>query len=318
MRDDIFRQLAKKYINNECSPQEASIVFELIKEGRFDEILKEVIDDTPSVPAKEVPMQNIPALDGSLLRIKKEIGVYRKKDYTVISTIAAAFIGILVAAVFIFNQATKQSMMLASAAFGETKVVLLPDSTEVTLNANSKIRYPEHMKSGQREVWLSGEAYFKVTKRQGKKFVVHTNDLDVVVLGTQFNVNDRRKRTRVVLEKGKVRLNIQTIKTPIEMSPGDYVEYSGKSGELVQKLVKTERFTAWKENKLFFDYTPLWQVAQTMRDLYGIQIKFKNKSDKYNLFTGNYDLHEPYVVIDALQAAFGFKAMRKENLVFLE
>src|SRR6185437_3682694 len=79
--------------------------------------------------------------------------------------------------------------------YGEIKSVLLPDSSVVTLNANSKLRIPEQWtEASGRQVWLEGEAYFAVQKKAAtaEKFVVHTTEVDVEVLGTKFNVNARR------------------------------------------------------------------------------------------------------------------------------
>lgn len=81
--------------------------------------------------------------------------------------------------------------------YGETQQVILPDGSSVTLNANSMLTYAA---SQPRELWLQGEAYFSVQRMEhhreqqeyGKQFVVHTDQLDVEVLGTAFNVNSRR------------------------------------------------------------------------------------------------------------------------------
>src|SRR5579872_616700 len=87
--------------------------------------------------------------------------------------------------------------------YGEIKSVLLPDSSVVTLNANSTMRIPEQWtEASGRQVWLEGEAYFQVQKKPAtaEKFVVHTKEVDVEVLGTKFNVNARRERAVVSLE----------------------------------------------------------------------------------------------------------------------
>lgn len=81
--------------------------------------------------------------------------------------------------------------------YGEQRVVELPDHSVVSLNANSTLRFRNDWSQANtlREVWLDGEAFFSVQKQEGAagpaKFIVHTNDLDVEVLGTRFNVSNR-------------------------------------------------------------------------------------------------------------------------------
>src|SRR5690606_18122735 len=122
--------------------------------------------------------------------------------------IAAVFAGLLlVSALLLWVYRTSDTTY--TTAFGEVKTILLPDSSEIILNANSTLSYATHWnKSKAREVFLSGEAFFKVQEKPVAsgyaKFVVHTGNLDIEVLGTQFNVHHRRNKTQVVLNSGKV------------------------------------------------------------------------------------------------------------------
>ncbi len=91
---------------------------------------------------------------------------------------------------------------------GETKNLLLADHSRVTLNANTSLKVSRNWFSGdRREVWLTGEAFFNIQKTPDRqRFTVHTATLTVEVLGTKFNVTDRRRKTRVVLQEGKVKV----------------------------------------------------------------------------------------------------------------
>ena len=117
--------------------------------------------------------------------------------------------------------------------YGEMKTIVLPDSSVVILNSNSSLRIPEQWSDAEgRQVWLEGEAYFQVQKQPAtvRKFVVHTRQVDVEVLGTKFNVNTRRQQAVVSLEEGKVRLLVYKgdsavleKRAPVVMRPGQVV-----------------------------------------------------------------------------------------------
>jgi ferric-dicitrate binding protein FerR (iron transport regulator) len=114
--------------------------------------------------------------------------------------------------------------------YGETARIKLPDGSMVVLNAHSTLTYNDWSEGQTREVWLNGEAFFEVQKKHDAtgrvKFVVHTGDLNVEVLGTRFNVSNRGLRTQIVLEEGKVRLRYeQETEKVIDMQPGELVEY---------------------------------------------------------------------------------------------
>ncbi len=118
----------------------------------------------------------------------------------------AAVVTLLLVA-FVFYIGRQNQNHTYHTTFGESRRVLLPDGSLVTLNANSSLRVADRWgRRTEREVWLNGEAFFSVreTKREGEavKFVVHTHDLNVEVRGTEFNVNTRKQQTRVVAERG--------------------------------------------------------------------------------------------------------------------
>jgi len=136
---------------------------------------------------------------------------------------------------------------------GEKKQVVLPDGSKVYLNEKSRLVYNEAWKeAGSRRVRLSGEAYFQVEEKthEGKpvKFVVATSNLEVEVLGTEFDVQTRMEQTRVFLNSGEVQLKINGRSGPISMTPGEMVEYSLPSGEVKSSRPTRVGFISWLED----------------------------------------------------------------------
>ncbi len=163
--------------------------------------------------------------------------------------------------------------------FGQTKQLVLPDRSVVTLNGNSTLSYRSSWPPDRpREVWLEGEAFFNVTGQPAgpnARFLVHAQELTVAVLGTQFNVSRRGTGTRVVLTAGKVELDIAGAPVKVRMQPGEVVELAARSGKVTRRPANPALYTSWKNHELTFDETPLAQIARVLEDTYGKKVVFR-------------------------------------------
>jgi len=133
---------------------------------------------------------------------------------------------------------------------GQISKVQLPDGSLVWLNSGSKLSYNNFFSAENREVTLSGEAYFDVTKNETLPLVVDCNGLQVKVLGTRFNVNvyDVGKMAEVVLEEGTVELINTKINADFyRMKPGERVNVDLETSQYSARMVNTTRYTSWRE-----------------------------------------------------------------------
>ncbi|MEP7371970.1 MAG: FecR domain-containing protein [Chitinophagaceae bacterium] len=158
-------------------------------------------------------------------------------------------------------------------SYAEIKSESLPDGSQVTLNANSKITYGKSWKKeNDREVWVNGEAFFQVQKTpQKSKFIVHTGHFDIIVTGTQFNVVNRDEKTNVLLKEGSVIIRTADGKET-KMKPGDFMEFS--NDQMQKREAKDAQVLAWKDRKFIFEKTPMKEVGASMKDLYGVNVRF--------------------------------------------
>lgn len=183
---------------------------------------------------------------------------------------AAVLLGILISGAWWWTRSSvpEQAIVSTHTRLGETKHLLLPDSSEVTLNADSRLLYA--VSNGKREVWLDGEAFFHVKhKTSGQQFIVHTYDnLDVEVLGTQFNVNSTGKEIVVVLQQGSILLNIGNV-TELYLHPGEMLSYNKKDGDYTKKSVDASRYTSWHTGRLVMDDFTLADAATFMQQVFG-------------------------------------------------
>ena len=205
-------------------------------------------------------------------------------------------------------------------AFGEQKTIILPDSSVVILNANSTVSYSNNWNETKpREVYLKGEAFFSVVhKKNSQRFIVHTKDLDVQVLGTKFNVNTRHSQTKVFLKSGKVKLFLtQATKKVVEMRPGDMVNFSPVQNVLLKKVVKPEVYTSWVDKKLAFEGASLKEIAQVLQDNYGYQVVFANSELASLTFTGTVDSGKIDLLLNILQKTFDISIEKKEGVLIV-
>lgn len=249
------------------------------------------------------------------------------------TSLAAAFVGTLFVAsiVYFFITQYQNTAVSYRTAYGETKTVVLPDSSEILLNGNSSLRFSANWQTEKtREVWLTGEAYFhvqEIAQRQGIaptsdnpdndnliKFVVHTDALDVEVVGTQFNVNTRREKTEVVLSSGKVRLKIED-QDELVMEPGEMVGYSQQDHQIVRKVVNPEVYASWKNNHLIFDEVPLQKVAEILKDTYGIEVVFEDEQLSEKVLKGVFPSDNVDVLLAALSDIYHIRISKTERKI---
>jgi transmembrane sensor len=242
------------------------------------------------------------------------VATSRPDNFRIWYKVAAA---ILVGAIaFTYVLLTGPRTIIVQTAFGEARALFLPDSTKVTINGNSILRYTSDFNRESREVWLDGEAFFAVErKKDNRNFLVHTDELLVEVLGTRFNVSTRRGKSRVALEEGKVKIGIADGETSSEivMEPGDLVEVSGDTKQIEKKRVDVSNYSSWRMNKLFFVSTSIEEIVQVLEDNYGFKVMVKDESLKSQRFTGSSSVDNPDELIEKLNKVFGLNIQRRGN-----
>ena len=220
------------------------------------------------------------------------------------------------ASVFIYQHRTTT----ITTSYGESRTLFLPDSTKVTLNSNSSIQFSaSNFTSKKREVWLKGEAFFAVVhKTNHQNFLVHTSQLQVEVLGTKFDVNSRRGKTRVVLEEGKVKLDLQSAHAaPVIMQPGELVEFSEKDKTPTRKTVDLGNYLSWKNNRLIFMSTSLLEISHILEDNYGYKVTFGDEAIAKRKFTGSASSENLQELFEKLSTVFGLNIQQDNNRLII-
>jgi transmembrane sensor len=224
--------------------------------------------------------------------------------------VAAAIALLIVAGISVYQHANNNGTVLIETAYGERHEVTLPDASLISMNGNTSLRYPRDFKE-VREVWLEGEAFFHVKHLNKKKFVVHTEGLDIEVLGTSFNVDNRERITKVVLNTGKIKvhMNGDARNENVLMKPGDMIEYKKETSTLVKQVVNPDLYTAWKKDTLDFNRVSVSEVAQVLEERYGYRITIADPELGRKFFTGRFSTKDIDIVITAMEKALGMEAV---------
>lgn len=223
---------------------------------------------------------------------------------------AAAVLLVLVGVgLVIYRMLPVRQSQLAS-GYGELLSQQLPDGSEVTMNANSRLHYFRNWQDGiDREVWIDGEAFFHVRKTPMKsRFIVHTDRFDIVVTGTQFDVVNRNGKDNVLLQEGSVIVHPRTGED-LHMVPGDFVQWDGS--KLKKTGVRLDSLTAWQQHQLVFDKTPLRQVAAIIEEQYGVRVTLADPSIGDSVISGILPNNNLNVLLQALETTSDFDVSRE-------
>src|SRR4030095_2797239 len=203
-----------------------------------------------------------------------------------------------------------------STAYGQLDKHILPDSSEVILNANSTIKLGSNWNpDGDREVWLDGEAFFKVQKtHMNNKFIVHADAMDIIVTGTQFNVVNRDDESSVLLTEGSVIVKEHNGRE-VYMKPGDFVRVEDNIA--AKKLVNEDRVLSWKEAKLVFENTSINEVAKIIARHYGIKVTLTEPIIGEKKISGVMPNNNLDVLIEALETTGEFKITKNNNEIII-
>ena len=166
-----------------------------------------------------------------------------------------------------------------AADYGQISKVVLPDSTVVWINSGSEVRYNNQFSENNRDIELIGEAFFKVSENTELPLIVHSYELQIKVLGTEFSVKayPEESSVQVVLEKGKIELTSVTHSSfRQEMKPGELASFNKEKKELTISNVNTELFTSWKDGLINIYNLPLSKLVQKLEKRYNQKFEVDN------------------------------------------
>lgn len=203
---------------------------------------------------------------------------------------------------------------------GKMFTLILSDGTEIQLNSGTHIRYPvKFPKEGNREVTMTGEAYFKVSKDKDHPFIVNSHDMAIQVLGTEFNIAayEEENTVNTVLVEGSVSLSHASApENKVLLEPGNKGSWNSDQKAITVEKVDTELHTSWLNGEIVFRDTPFSELLIKLERAYDVNIKNNNAKLVDKAFNARYNRKVERIedVLEALRVIVPFDyEIKKEN-----
>lgn len=198
---------------------------------------------------------------------------------------------------------------------GEFKI-MLEDSTEVWLNSESKLYYPETFTATERRVQIEGEGYFIVKKDARRPFIVETKLQTVKVYGTSFNIKAYADDETIctTLEKGSVAIVPTSIKSSeLRLSPGHQSILNRADSKVRMKVVDPTSYTSWRQGRFVFEEQPLKYIMRDLARWYDFKYRFEDKSLENVVFMGSIPRYSNFTTARKIIEQIGDIAMKLEG-----
>lgn len=218
----------------------------------------------------------------------------KNKILQIVRYTVAIFIGFgLSVATFYFidrNSTSETGTYKLATLKGEKSYLQLPDGTKVWLNSCTTIQYAEDYGHSERNIYLSGEAYFEVARNEKKPFIVKTNGIDVKALGTAFNISAYPEDTQLIttLFSGKVAVQPTLNKQEIMLAPNQVAIYYKNGNKIEVMPYDKNLFAQWRGGYLSFETMYLQDITKLLERNYNVVFRYENKKIKKFKFSGSF------------------------------
>ena len=268
-----------RYLENRCSEEDFVLINEWMKES--DENAGELFRMEEIYQLGKFPFEEENLVVRAERRLGRRLEQENQKKQEVfklrsVLRYAAAIVGVMVLAAglayWFRNKA--EELVVASAAHGQVREMLLPDGTKVWLNQSSVLKYPRAFEGKERHVYLDGEAYFEVARNHEKPFMVKSPAMDVRVLGTSFNIKCRPDNSfaETTLIEGEVEVKDKSDKGRITLLPGQKAVLNRVTGRMQVKQVDPKMEIVWHNDLIPFEKSSIFQIAAALERFYGVKI----------------------------------------------
>jgi ferric-dicitrate binding protein FerR (iron transport regulator) len=260
----------------------------------------------------EKNLRHIAGLENSARASKKKVLLF-----------AAASLFVICVAFFTYSLFSGSDPVIVEVVTGarEVKTFILPDSSSVTINENSSIRYSSALlKAQKRELWMKGEVFFNIrhiedAANSPHEFVVYSGDLKVEVLGTAFNVKSYNSVTNVSLNTGHIKVGVKNDPVSVTLQPGDFIQYSEKEKKIVKRKVDAGLYSTWKEKKLKLDKVPMKEIAQLIQDIYGYNVKIDEPALRTSKISGTLLVNDEETFLETLAFVLDIDIQKQDSIL---
>lgn len=311
MNRKAFRQLLKRYLDNSCTEDERRIVdqwYGLLDNGNYSLSDQEI---------NEVEDRLWNKIQSATFNNTVDEPQRKQKIIWWKYAAAAGFIGVALLIGDNWFQNSRKALsndslvmakvnqgFLEETNYSDTaKSVTLEDGSSVIIYPRSKLAFPKHFAVNKREVYLDGDAFFKVSKNPGRPFFVYNNQIVTQVLGTSFDIRGKNGQVEVAVKTGRVAVyenkdqinlnEVQQKSNGVIITPNQKVTYYLQERHFVTSIVdQPVPVPKESDNKIAeahsnYYETPLYKVLEDLENTYQLEIVLENEKNKNCLFTGD-------------------------------
>jgi len=305
--EERIKHLFRKFLANDCTKEEFEEVFLYLQNEGNDPLMREELrriyeEDLASLPSEvfvdgEGKIVGLPVaadafgVEGKMAGAaavsmeKARSGKRRSRRKVALSL--ALVLAVVVGGGIVWRSMPGRSRSAEAAAGGrlvtqathrsEYKHLVLPDSTQVWLNAASTLEFPESFGKGQRKVVLTGEAFFDVKRAEQMPFIIYTGKVSTEVLGTAFNIKayPDMERITVAVRQGKVKVNYADRQAAL-LTEGQQVSIGVRDNLLKQKKASTGEMVFWQDGELVYDDYAIGDIVADLERVYDVDITVEN------------------------------------------
>lgn len=310
-----------RFISGETTPEESKLLEQWLNHSPenkkyFDEILRVFNNQLSDQESSEFDT------DQAWHTINKsntaEVPMLNKKRSLLVQiTRVAAFFILLVGIAGVYFLINPKKVILESQVY--VVDFQLPDGSSTTLNKNSTLEYTlGDFGKQKREVTLKGEAFFDVKTNPLLPFIIYTDNIEIEVVGTSFNVcsypND--DIVEVTVKTGKVKVKHRD--EEILLSADEKARYTKTTKLIAQHLNKDPNYLGWKTKKYIFEDSPIEQVLKTIEKDFDVHFILNNKEFRQCRLFSHFDNNKLDDILTILKHTFNIEYSIQGNQIFIE
>lgn len=332
------RILADKYFNDRVTPAEAQKVLEWFETNEGEKYLKKRFDKDWNLMESNDLRKMVPDLDSDKLYQSIHYAIKRKKNvfslrrtdwvgYTV--KVAAAVLVILTASIFtithqqyVAEQVVEPEPVVFQTEDKQHREITLGDGTVIRMNSNSEIVVSPEFMLNNREITLTGEAWFDVEHNPDQPFIIYTNQSKVEVLGTAFNLRSVKgeKNVQVAVVEGHVAfkgakngIEYNELSVILSKNQYGYLDLDRHSIKVDDKAV--ENYLAWKSGRLNFEELSLESVCKQLNRIYGTKCSFEDSEIRTLKLTASFSNESLHKTLNVIAMTLGVEYELRDDHV---
>jgi len=311
------------YLHGDLSEDENLAVQLFLSEHIEDPEVKEVLESSFDASRAEPDTRAKKALSNT----RSQLGIRKFHTGYLIGGFAALILLLSIPAAFKagynHRQLPETQWRELTVPAAQTRMLTLADGSVLTLNAGSRITWPESFRGRERSIFLDGEVLAEIAKDPEHPFVIHSGDIDVNVHGTTFNFKSYSSdaTAEIVLIEGSVSMDIPTSQgeRQIHLTPGDIAQWDRNSENISMSRIPADSFRPFNQNKSFnFINIPLEDIASDLERAFGRRIIIADENARSRrflaFFTNGESLEE---ILEMLAQNGQLRIADKDNTIYI-